>query len=94
MLVVAGWPVHDATEFLAAWVHDPDAARAAAIDIAFDVYLHAIGYTGLVTAQISEHPPAGSRFARSLNWLLERRTPPGLIPPPPASADRGTVVNR
>src|SRR6516225_5782698 len=48
--------VHDATEFLATWIHDPDAARAAAIDIAFDVDFHAIGHTGLVTAQISEHP--------------------------------------
>src|SRR6202011_1800829 len=35
--------MHDAAEFLAAWVHDPDAARAAAIDIAFDVDLHAVG---------------------------------------------------
>src|SRR3984893_19485575 len=40
--------VHDAAEFLAARVHDPDAARAAAINIAFDVDLHAVGHTGLV----------------------------------------------
>ena len=32
-----GSPVHDAPELLAARVHDPYAARAAAIDIAFDI---------------------------------------------------------
>src|SRR5262249_28327150 len=48
--------VHDAAEVLAAWIHDPDAARAAAIDIAFDVEFHTIGHTGFITAQIDEHP--------------------------------------
>src|SRR5436853_2028645 len=36
-------PVHDAAELLALRVEDPDAARAAAIDVAGRVDLHAVG---------------------------------------------------
>src|SRR4051794_38424169 len=44
----------DAAELLALRVHDPDAAGAAAIDIPFDIDLHAVGHARLVTAQIDE----------------------------------------
>src|SRR5215471_14647509 len=40
-------PVHDAAELLALQVEDPDAARAAAIDVPGRVDLHAVGDAGL-----------------------------------------------
>src|SRR5215468_33687 len=59
-------PVHDAAELLALQVEDPDAARAAAIDVAGRVDLHAIGDAGLAAAQIGEHAVAllGKNAAR------------------------------
>src|SRR5215468_11663514 len=51
-------PVHDAAELLALRVEDPDAARAAAIDVAGRVDLHAVGDAGLAAAQIGEHAVA------------------------------------
>src|SRR5262245_55275582 len=44
--------VHDAAELLALRVEDVDAARAAAIDVAGDVDLQAVGRAGLAAAQI------------------------------------------
>ena len=46
--------VHDAAELFAGRVHDPDPAGAAAIDIALDVDLHAVGHARLVAAQIGK----------------------------------------
>src|SRR5262245_29825046 len=46
--------VNDAPEFLAPGVHDPDAPGTAAIDVALDVYLHAVGDAGLGAAQVGE----------------------------------------
>ena len=46
--------MHDAAELLAARVHDPDSAGAAAVDVAFHVDLHAVGHAGLVAAEIRE----------------------------------------
>src|SRR5207245_8854928 len=46
--------VHDAAELLALRVEDVDAARAAAIDVAGDVDLQAVGPAGLAAAQIGE----------------------------------------
>src|SRR5207248_940381 len=51
-----GRPVHDAAELLAGRVHDPDPAGAAAIDIALDIDLHAVGHARLRPTQIGEHP--------------------------------------
>ena len=48
--------VHDAAELLALRIHDPYPAGAAAIDVAFDIDLHAVGDAGLVAAQIDEDP--------------------------------------
>src|SRR5262245_65766365 len=47
--------VHDATELLALRIEDVDAARAAAIDVAGDVDLQAVGPAGLAAAQIGEY---------------------------------------
>src|ERR1700676_2172296 len=49
-----GRAMHDAAELFALRVHDPDPAGAAAIDIAFDIDLHAVGDAGLIAAQIDE----------------------------------------
>src|SRR6202040_2053082 len=49
----------DTAELLAIRVHDPDPAGAAAIDVAFDIDLHAVGDTGFAAAQIGEDPVAG-----------------------------------
>ena len=46
--------VNDAAELLTIRIHDPDPPGSAAIDIAFDVNLHAVGDTGLVAAQIGK----------------------------------------
>src|SRR5262245_9409773 len=46
--------VHDAAELLALRIEDVDAARAAAIDVAGDVDLHAVGRARLAAAQIGE----------------------------------------
>src|SRR5262245_52396338 len=43
-------PVHDAAELLALRVEDPDAARAAAVDVPGRVDLHAVGHAGLAAA--------------------------------------------
>src|SRR5215831_372840 len=47
--------VHDTTELLALRIEDVDAARAAAIDVAGDVDLQAVGPAGLAAAQIGEY---------------------------------------
>src|SRR5215472_8192680 len=59
-------PVHDAAELLALQVEDPDAARAAAIDVAGRIDLHAVGDAGLAAAQIGERAVAllGKNAAR------------------------------
>src|SRR5262249_36011012 len=59
-------PVHDAAELLALQVEDPDAARAAAIDVPGRVDLHAVGDAGLAAAQIGEYAVAllGKNAAR------------------------------
>src|SRR5712671_1816151 len=46
--------VHDAAELVALRIEDVDAARAAAIDVAGDVDLHAVGPARLAAAQIGE----------------------------------------
>src|SRR6202043_799611 len=46
--------VDDTAELLALRVHDPDPAGAAAIDIPFDIDLHAIWDAGLAAAQIGK----------------------------------------
>src|SRR6516162_11496753 len=60
-------PVHDAAELLALRVEDPDAARAAAIDVASRVDLHAVGDAGSL--------PRRSANTRS---LCLARTPLGI----------------
>src|SRR6516165_9900926 len=47
-----GRPVHDAPELLALGVDEPQPAGAAAIDVAFDIDLHAVRDAGLGSAQI------------------------------------------
>src|SRR5271170_4781827 len=47
--------VDDAAEFFALWIDDPQPTGAAAIDIAFDVDLHAVGNAGFIAAQIDKH---------------------------------------
>ena len=54
-LVVAGAPCTMRPSFLPVRIHDPDAARAAAIDIARGIDLHAVGNAGFVAAQVGEH---------------------------------------
>src|SRR5689334_10344614 len=49
-----GGTVHDAAELLPGLVHDPHAAGATAIDVAFDIDLHAVGHAGFRAAQIGE----------------------------------------
>src|SRR5207248_8997052 len=49
-------PVHDAAELLARFVHDPDAAGAAAIDVSLDIDLHAVRHARFGAAQIDEDP--------------------------------------
>ena len=58
MLVVAGWPCTMRPSFLpwASRIQNP--AGAAAIDVAGDVDLHAVGHAGLAAAQVGEHPVA------------------------------------
>src|SRR3954447_19705851 len=53
-----GIAVHDAAELLALRIEDPDPAGAAAIDVAGDVDLHAVGHAGLAAAQVGEYPVA------------------------------------
>src|SRR5215470_781387 len=47
--------VDDAAELFAIAIHDPDSARAAAINTAFDIHLHAVRNTRLVAAQIGKN---------------------------------------
>src|SRR3954452_23863015 len=42
-----GRSVHDTAELLAGRVHDPNAASTAAIDVALDIDLHAVGHARL-----------------------------------------------
>src|SRR2546422_9856 len=49
-------PVDDAAELLAPWIHDPDASGSAAVDVAFDIYLHAVGDAGFVAPELGEDP--------------------------------------
>ena len=53
-----GSSVHDAAELFALGIHDPDAAGAPTIDVAFGIHLHAVGDPGLGAAQIGEHAVA------------------------------------
>src|SRR5438270_1314704 len=53
-----GCTVHDTAELLALGVDDPQPAGAAAIDIAFDIDLHAVGHARLIAAQIGKDPVA------------------------------------
>src|SRR5205823_12863424 len=65
-----GSAVNDAAELISLRVHDPDPAGAAAIDIAFDVDLHAVGDAGLATAQIGKYP-VGVLGKRAVGQQLE-----------------------
>ena len=47
-------PVNYAAHLFAVWIHDPKPARSAAIDIPFDIDLHAVGNPRLAAAQINE----------------------------------------
>src|SRR6202040_997100 len=40
----------------AVWIHDPKPARSTAIDIPFDIDLHAVGNPRLAAAQINKDP--------------------------------------
>src|SRR5690348_9738619 len=51
-----GCPVDDAAELVAVWLDDPQAAGAAAIDVALDIDLHPVRDAGLVAAQIGKDP--------------------------------------
>src|SRR5205814_4224633 len=62
--------VDDTAELLAVPVHDPDPAGAAAIDIAFDIDLHAVGDAGLGAAQIGKDP-VGVLRERAVGQQLE-----------------------
>ena len=46
----------DAAEFLSSWIDDPDAARTAGVDIAFDVDLDAVGISRRAAAEIGKEP--------------------------------------
>ena len=75
-----GLAVHDAAELLARLVHDVEPARAAGIDVAGRVHLHAVGHAGLGAAQIGEQ--RGSSASPACRSAEDRR---------PA---RGGVANR
>src|SRR5580693_5300717 len=62
--------VDDAAELLALWVQDPDPAGPAAIDISFDIDLHAVGDAGLAAAQIGKDP-VGVLGERAVGQQLE-----------------------
>ena len=47
--------MHDAAELLALRIHHINAARAAAIDIAGDIHLHAVGHARLRAGQVGEY---------------------------------------
>src|ERR1700738_1371015 len=47
-------PVNYAAQLFAVWIHDPKPACSAAIDIPFDIDLHAVGNPGLAAAQINK----------------------------------------
>src|SRR6266853_5772294 len=49
-------PVDYAAQLFAVWIHDPKPARSAAIDIALDIDLHAVGNPGLAAGS-STLPP-------------------------------------
>src|SRR5215467_11887603 len=51
-----GKAVHDAAKLLAARVKDVEPARAAAIDVAGAIDLHAVGNARLCSAQVRENP--------------------------------------
>ena len=46
--------MHDASELFALWVDDPQPPGAAAINIAFDIDLHAVGNARFGAAQIDK----------------------------------------
>src|SRR5580693_7723857 len=59
--------VDDATELLALWVQDPNPAGPAAIDVSFNIDLHAVG---LAAAQIGKDP-VGMLGERAVGQQLE-----------------------
>src|SRR5262245_32714236 len=64
-------PVHDAPELLAARVHDPDPAGAAAVDVALHVDLHAVWHARLVATEIGEDA-VGLLGERAVREQIER----------------------
>src|SRR6516165_9953253 len=54
-----GRAVDDAPELFALGVDDPQPAGATAIDIAFDIDLHAVGNAGFVPTQIDKYAITG-----------------------------------
>ena len=55
MLVVAGYPWTIRPSFLPCEIEDPYSARAAAVDVACCIDLHAVGVAGFAAIEIREH---------------------------------------
>src|SRR4030095_16845946 len=74
--------VDDAAELLAVRIHAPDAAGAAAVDVALHVHLHAVGHARLAAAELGED---------AVGLLRERAVGQELEGPDVAAARIGDV---
>jgi hypothetical protein len=69
--------MHDASELLAVRGDDVEPARAAAIDVACGIDLHAVGTARLGSAEIDEHA-VGLAGERTVRQHIERANVPAL----------------
>ena len=53
--------VHDTAQLLPVPIHDPDSAGLAAIHISLRIFLHPVGHTKLVAAQVGNHRAEAGR---------------------------------